>query len=269
MAHPEIVSREDWLTARKAFLAEEKALTRHKDRVNAARRRLPMVEVTEDYVFDTPDGTRRLLDLFEGRRQLIVYHFMLGPDPSPPDAVGKPWEDGCPGCSQVADNIGALEHLHARDTSFVMVSRARLSKIEAFKTRMGWIQPWVSSFGSRFNHDFHVTLDERIRPVEYNYKTKAELAAGGWTIAGEEHGLSVFLRVGDRVFHTYSQYARATEDIVGTLSLLDLTAYGRQEDWEDSPDGWPQTPIYGWQRLKDRYGPVAEPRAPSCCGGGG
>lgn len=256
MSHPPIVSRDAWLQARLALLEEEKALFRHKDRVNAMRRRLPMVEVTQDYLFETPEGPRRLIDLFEGRSQLVVYHFMFDPAAT----------EGCQGCSQIADSVGGLEHLHARDTTFVMVSRAPLAVFEPFRRRMGWTMPWVSSFGSSFNYDYHVTLDEAVAPVFYNYKTRAELAEGGWTTEGEEHGLSVFLRVGDKVFHTYSQYARASEEMVFALTMLDLTPYGRQETWEDSPDGWPQTPTYGWQRLKDRY----EADAPSsgCCSGG-
>jgi predicted dithiol-disulfide oxidoreductase (DUF899 family) len=198
--HHQIVSRAEWLSARKELLAKEKELTRHRDAVNAERRRLPMVRIEKDYVFEGPAGKVRLLDLFGERRQLIVYHFMF--DPS--------WDEGCPSCSFLVDNIGHLTHLHARKTSLALVSRAPLAKSEAFKKRMGWTVPWYSSFGSDFNYDFHVTMDETVAPVEYNYRNKAELLRKGETYftQGESHGLSVFLRDGAGVFHTYSTYAR-------------------------------------------------------------
>ena len=165
MPQHEIVSRDAWLAARKELLAHEKALTRQRDAVNAARRRLPMVRVEKDYAFAGPEGRAGLKDLFAGRRQLIVYHFMFDPD----------WEEGCRACSFLVDNIGHLSHLHARDTTLVLVSRAPFAKIQPFQRRMGWTIPWYSSFGSDFNHDFHVTLDERVTPVEYNYRNKEEL----------------------------------------------------------------------------------------------
>jgi len=224
MSLPEIVSREDWLVARTALLAREKELTKARDALNAERRRLPMVEVVEAYVFEGPDGRATLLDLFEGRRQLIVDHFMFDPD----------WEDGCASCSGRVDQYGNLEHLHARDTTMAVVSRAPFPKLAAFKARKGWTFPWYSSYGSDFNYDFHVTLDERVAPVEYNYRSKAEWEAAGVTgLEGELHGTSVFLRDGDRVFHTYSTYARGTEQVGGTHYYLDMTALGRQEDWEE------------------------------------
>ena len=235
--HPPIVSRDQWLGERKKLLAHEKELTRQYDRVNAERRRLPMVRIEKDYVFDAADGKRSLKDLFEGRRQLVIYHFMF--DPS--------WEKGCPGCTGYADAIGDLGMLGDRDTTFAFVSRAPLAKLEAYKAQKGWSIPWYSSFGSDFNYDFHVTNDERVAPVEYNYRSKAELEANKVpnAMTGEEHGLSVFFRVGDDVFHTYSAYARGTEALTDSRALLDMTPYGRQQDFEDSPQGWPQKPTYG------------------------
>jgi predicted dithiol-disulfide oxidoreductase (DUF899 family) len=235
MKLPHVVSRDEWLVARKAFLAREKEFTRERDKVNAERRRLPMVKIDKEYTFEGPNGTVRLLDLFEGRRQLIVYHFMF--DPS--------WDQGCPMCSFLADNIGHLAHLRdARDTSLVVVSRAPLTKIEPFKARMGWTFPWHSSFGSDFNYDFHVTLDEAVAPVEYNYKDKATLEKAGMSWPSEHHGLSVFLRDGDAVFHTYSTYARGGDLLLGTYNYLDLTPLGRQEEGPGSHEF----------RHHDRYG---------------
>ena len=190
-----------------------------------------MVEIVEDYVFTGPDGEARLLDLFEGRRQLILGHFMF--DPS--------WDDGCPSCSAGADEIsdGLLRHLHARDTTLVQVSRAPIEKIEDYKARKGWTFPWYSSYGSDFNYDFHVTLDESVRPLEYNYRTLAEHEQAGtaYYFDGEqpieEPGTSYFLRDGDRVFHTYSTFARGAEMTGGSYYFLDLTALGRQEEWEE------------------------------------
>lgn len=257
---PEVVSRAEWVKARKALLAEEKALTRQADALSAKRRRLPMVKVDKEYVFEGPKGRATLLELFEGRRQLIVYHFMLDPDGPVPGAEGPPRSEGCPGCSQVADCLPHLAHVHARDTSFTMVSRARLEKIAGFKARMGWNVPWVSSFGSDFNYDFHVTIDEAVAPFEYNYASKGELAARGQTwfnSVRETAGLSAFVRDGDEVFHTYSAYARGLETLLTTQKMLDLTAFGRQEEWEDSPEGWPQTPTGQWLRHHDKYGAEA------------
>jgi predicted dithiol-disulfide oxidoreductase (DUF899 family) len=168
MNYPKIVSRDEWLAARKELLAKEKELTRQRDALNAQRRRLPMVAIDKDYVFEGPEGRVRLIDLFDGRRQLILYHFMFEPGAPPAGKSGEPWEEGCSGCSFVADNIGHLSHLHARDTSLVLVSRAPIAKIKPFQTRMGWTIPWYSSFGSEFNYDFHVTTDEKVAPVEYN-----------------------------------------------------------------------------------------------------
>ncbi|HET7269869.1 MAG TPA: DUF899 domain-containing protein [Rubrobacter sp.] len=220
MSLPKVVSREEWITARKELLDREKELTRQRDKLNADRRRLPMVRIEKEYVFEGPDGKARLLHLFEGRRQLIVGHFMF--DPS--------WDEGCPSCTAGADEVsdGFLRHLHTRDTTFVYVSRAPLDKIEAYKASKGWTFPWYSSYGSDFNYDFHVTLDESVAPVEYNYRTDVE---GGQSF--EAPGRSCFLRDGDNVFHTYSVYARGLESAGGSYYFLDETALGRQEEWEE------------------------------------
>jgi predicted dithiol-disulfide oxidoreductase (DUF899 family) len=226
MAHPHVASREEWVVARKQLLAKEKELTRARDALSAERRRLPMVAVDKEYTFEGPAGPATLLDLFEGRRQLIVDHYMF--DPS--------WEEGCMSCAGRVDQYGNLAHLHARDTTMAVVSRAPLAKIEPFKARMGWTFPWYSSHGSDFNFDFHVTLDERVRELEYNYRTKAEFERLGTPLNFEQpfelHGTSCFLRDGDRVFHTYSTYARGTEQVGGTHYYLDMTALGRQEELE-------------------------------------
>jgi predicted dithiol-disulfide oxidoreductase (DUF899 family) len=230
MTLPRIATREEWLAARKELLAEEKELTRRRDALNARRRELPMVEITKDYVFEGPDGPARLLDLFEGRPQLIVYHFMF--DPS--------WEDGCPSCTAGTDELspGLLEHLHTRDTSYAMVSRAPLAKLRRWKEQHGWDVPWYSSSGTDFNVDFGVTIDESARPGTYNFRTKAEYEARGddffaYDQPFEMPGRSCFLTVDGRVFHTYSQYARGLESTGGSYYFLDLTALGRQEDWEE------------------------------------
>jgi predicted dithiol-disulfide oxidoreductase (DUF899 family) len=235
MNMPEIVSAQDWLEARKDLLTREKALTRARDELAAARRELPMTPVGKEYVFEGPDGTATLLDLFDGRTQLIVHHMMWAYDIDE-DGNEVPRDTGCPSCSAHADNIGDLVHLRQRNTSFVAVSRAPQSKIGPFHARMGWRFPWYSSHGSDFNHDFHVTLDERVQPVLLNYRTVEELAEHGveWSPArrGDYPGMSAFLRDGDRVFHTYSTFARGLEQVGGTHYLLDMTALGRQEPWE-------------------------------------
>jgi predicted dithiol-disulfide oxidoreductase (DUF899 family) len=236
--HPPIVSPDQWLAARKKLLAHEKELTRHYDRVNAERRRLPMVKLEKEYVFDGPNGKKSLKDLFEGRRQLIIYHFMFDPA----------WDKGCPGCTSFVDALGDLSLLNQRDTTFAVVSRAPLAKLDAYKAKKGWSIAWFSSFGSEFNYDFHVTFDPKVLPVEYNYRSEAEVAAAAGhsvLMEGEEHGLSVFFRIDDDVFHTYSAYARGTESLTDAYRLLDTTPYGRQQDFEDSPPGWPQKPTYG------------------------
>jgi predicted dithiol-disulfide oxidoreductase (DUF899 family) len=253
-ARPAIASREDWRAARKDLLAREKELTRQRDALNAARRRLPMVRVDKPYVFEGPAGRASLLDLFDGRSQLIIYHFMFDPDAPPPGKSGAPWNEGCPGCSFATDNLPQLAHLRARNTNLVLVSRAGWAKIAPFKARMGWTVPWYSSFGSDFNYDFNVTTDEAVRPVEYNFKDKATLEREGLTyhLAGEQPGLSVFLRDSERVYHTYSTYGRGLDWFLGTSHLLDLTPFGRQEAWEDSPPGWPKA-TGEWPLHHDRY----------------
>lgn len=233
---PRIVRREEWLEARKELLVKEKALTRARDELAAARRSLPMVPVTKEYVFTGADGRVTLLDLFDGRGQLIVDHMMWAFDVDE-DGTEVPRDTGCPSCSAHADNIGHLAHLHRRNTSFVAVSRAPYEKIAPFRERMGWTFPWVSSHGSDFNADFHVTVDERVRPVLLNYRTVDELGFE-WSPArrGDYPGMSCFLRDGDRVYHTYSTYARGLEQVGGTHYYLDMTALGRQEPWE-KPEG--------------------------------
>ncbi|SDX69627.1 Predicted dithiol-disulfide oxidoreductase, DUF899 family [Amycolatopsis xylanica] len=229
MNSPKVVSREEFTVARKKLLESEKELSHVRDRVNAERRALPMVEIDKDYVFDGPDGPLSLLGLFEGRKQLIVYHFMM-----PPGS-----DHLCPGCTMLSDNVGHLAHLHDRDTTFVAVARAPLAEITPVKERMGWVFPWYSSEGSDFNYDFHVSLDADVAPIEYNYRTAEELEAAGldWMLTGpgDWHGLSVFLRRGKRVYHTYSTYARGTDLLNGTFNYLDLTPLGRQGDGFYSP----------------------------------
>jgi predicted dithiol-disulfide oxidoreductase (DUF899 family) len=234
---PKVASPEEWRAERIRLLKEEKELTKHHDRVSAARRRLPMVKLDKMYEFDTPEGKKALADLFEGRTQLVVYHFMFDPE----------WEKGCGGCTGYVDAIGDLSMLHERNTTFALVSRAPLEKLEKYKAERGWDLTWVSSFGSDFNYDMHVTLDESVAPIEVNFESKEEFVRKHPTAApkGEVQGLSVFFKVGDDVFHTYSTYARGVENLVDSYTILDCTPYGRQEDWEDSPPGWPQKPTYG------------------------
>ena len=217
---PPVVTRDEWLTARKELLKAEKEALLARDAVTARRRDLPIVRIDKDYTFEGPDGKLRLADLFEGRDQLIVYHFMFGPDQ----------DEGHNSCSLLVDNISHAEHLHAGNTTIALVSRAPLAKLAPFKRRMGWTIPWYSSFGSDFNYDFHVTNDETVAPVEYNYKDKATLLAKGtpWYVSGEWQGLSVFLRDGDDVYHTYSTYERGLDPLVNTYTYLDLTPLGRQ-----------------------------------------
>jgi predicted dithiol-disulfide oxidoreductase (DUF899 family) len=225
---PPVVSEAEWQAAREQLLAKEKEATRQRDALAAERRRLPMVQIDKDYVLHGPEGEVSLLDLFEGRRQLILYHFMFGPNQ----------DAGCDGCSMVLDNICHLAHLHARDISFAVVSRAPLAKIEPFKRRMGWTVPWFSSHESDFNADFGVGPEEP-KPDAYQ--------------DGEMFGLSVFIRDGENVYRTYFTDRRGVEALGSTWSLLDLTPLGRQETWEDSPEGYPQTPPYQWWRLHDEY----------------
>ncbi|MEX0610031.1 MAG: DUF899 domain-containing protein [Balneolaceae bacterium] len=213
---PKIISKEKWLEEYSAFLEKEKEFTRQRDQLNAERRKLSMVEVQKEYEFEGTEGKESLIDLFEGRRQLIVYHHMLKPaDKSP-----------CSGCSMVVDNIGHLAHLHARDTTLVLVSRAPVDEIEAFKKRMGWDIPWFSVAESDFNPDFGITSG---------------------------FGVNVFLKDHKKIFHTYFTTGRGVEYLGSNWSYLDLTPFGRQELWEDSPEGYPQTKPYEWWRLHDEY----------------
>jgi predicted dithiol-disulfide oxidoreductase (DUF899 family) len=233
MSLPPIVSRDEWRLARTALLGKEKALTRARDELNAERRRLPMVEIDKTYVFDGPDGKADLADLFEGRRQLIVHHFMFDPD----------GDEGCPSCTASADELsdGLLRHLAARRTTLATLSRAPLAKLSRYREARGWTFPWYSSFDSDFNHDFGVTLDPAVAPPEYNFRSAAEYEARGregWVTDAsfELPGFSCLLRDGDRIFHTYSAFARGMEARGGSYHLLDLTALGRQEDWEEPRD---------------------------------
>ena len=236
---PEVVSQAEWLAARKELLAEEKELVRLRDRVNADRRRLPMVRVVKPYVFVGPDGEVSLLDLFDGRPQLVMHHFMWTYDI---DADGNehPRDSGCTSCATAADHIPAtLRQLHLRNTSLVAVSRAPYDKLAAFRDRMGWTFPWFSSSDSDFNYDFHTTVDDRVAPVLVHFRTETELAEAGtpwgqdWRARGDYPGISAFLRVGDEVFHTYTTFGRGIEEFHYGIPYLDLTALGRQEHWEE------------------------------------
>ena len=230
-----VVSREEWLASRMELLAKEKELTRLKDELSRQRRALPWVKVETPYVFEGPDGKETLADLFAGRSQLIVHHFMFSPD----------WEEGCVGCSFHADHDdGPLVHLENHDVSFVRVSRAPLAKIEEFNRRMGWRPKWVSSFGGSFNHDFHVSFTkEEMATGEtyYNYKASAALIE-------DLPGVSVFARdESGAVYHTYSCFGRGDEGAVGTYFYLDLTPKGRDETG-------PHRNLMDWVRHHDKYG---------------
>ena len=225
---PPEVSAAEWEEARHALLAKEKQATKERDVLAAERRRLPMVRIDKDYVLDGPKGKASLIDLFEGRRQLILYHFMFGPNQ----------DAGCDGCSMFIDQVGHLAHLHARDTSFAIVSRAPIEKVEAYRRRMGWEVPWYSSFESDFNVDFG---------------RSPETPQAGVYQDGESFGLSVFFRDDDSVFRTYFTSSRGVEALGSVWTLLDLTPLGRQEEWEDSPAGYPQSRPYEWWRRHDEY----------------
>lgn len=233
MPNPKVVSREEWLEARKALLAKERALSRQRDELARHRRELPSVRIEKGYVFEGPDGRASLADLFGARSQLIVYHFMFGPG----------WAQGCPSCSYLSDHVdGALPHLAARDVSFVAVSRAPLAQIQAFQQRMGWRFRWVSSHGNDFNYDFHVssTAEERARGrMAYNY--------GEMEFSGEElPGASAFYKdTQGSVFHTYSSYARGLDLMIGAYNWLDIAPKGRDED------GLKHT--MSWVRHHDKY----------------
>jgi len=214
MSLPEVVSRDEWLAARKKILVREKELTRQRDQLNADRRRMPMVKIEKEYLFQSPEGRVRLLDLFEGRRQLIVFHFMWAPD----------WDEGCPSCTATADEIseGLLDHLNVRGTSLAFVSRAPLAKLERLRNRKGWAIPWYSSFGTDFNYDFEVSTEN-----------------------GESPGVSTFYRAGDEVFFTYSIFDRGGDIFKNFYNYLDITHLGRREDELEHP--------WDWWRHKDRY----------------
>jgi len=230
MSLPEIVSREEWLVARKALLVQEKEATLRRDAVNADRRRLPMVRVDKDYVFTGPHGEVALADLFGDHDQLVIQHVMFDPA----------WADACPGCTAGLDELNAqfLAHLAHRNTAFVAVSRAPYPKLAAYADKRGWdFLPWYSSFGSSFNYDYHVSLDPSVTPVVFNYRDADELRAVGKGQVTEEaseiSGMSCFLRTPDGVFHTYSTFGRGTDHLGGAYGFLDLTALGRQEEWEE------------------------------------
>ena len=231
MSLPNIVTRDEWSAARRELLAKEKDLTKQRDQLNVDRRNLPMVEIDKDYRFVGPRGPLRLIDMFEGRNQLIVYHFMFHPE----------WEEGCSSCTAGTDELspGFLRHLHVRDTTYAMVSRAPLPKLEHWKEQRGWDLPWYSSDGSDFNYDFGVTIDASRGFDVYNFRTLDEFASMGQESMKTSDqpydmpGLSCFIQADGRVFHTYSQYARGLESTGGSYYFLDLTALGRQEEWEE------------------------------------
>src|SRR6516162_11283143 len=230
---PQVVSPEEWIAARTELLAKEKEVTRAEDAVDAARRALPVTEVTKAYAFTGPEGEVSLAGLFGGRRQLVTYHFMWRHAES-----GFPGEDqGCPTCSFLADSIGDLSHLHACDTTLVLVSRAPIASIERFQKRMGWQVPWYSSAGSDFNYDCHVSFDEARLPLEYNYMDTATLQRTAPFIRSgtDAFGASVFLREGDRIFHTYSSYGRGVDQLLATYRWLELAPLGRQRHVTEFP----------------------------------
>jgi predicted dithiol-disulfide oxidoreductase (DUF899 family) len=226
MSLPDVVSREQWLEARQRLLAQEKEMTRRHDELNATRRRLPMVKVDQEYVFEGPAGKVTLSDLFGGKRQLIVQHVMFGPD----------WDQPCPGCTAAIEelNPGVLDHVASRETAFVLASRAPYEKIKALAEERGWTVPWYSTHDSDFNYDYQVSLDAERGQRDYNYR--AEPALLGGDRSAEMPGYSCFLRDGDEIFHTYSAFARGTEYVGNAYTFLDMTALGRQEDWEEPKD---------------------------------
>ncbi len=231
---PAVATRDEWLAARLELLKKEKEYTRMRDTLNAQRRRLPMVKVAKDYRFRSPSGEKRLVDLFEARRQLIVHHFMWIDSES----------EGCPGCSMLVDTVGNLVHLNAANTTLAFVSRAPLAQLEAFRARMGWTIPIVSSADTDFNYDFQVTLDAGRGATTYNFRDVREQGGMIASYAGDLPGVSVFLRDGDDVHHTYSAYARGTEHESNVFGFLDFTPLGRQDGRDAQP----------WARLHDRYG---------------
>jgi predicted dithiol-disulfide oxidoreductase (DUF899 family) len=240
-----VVSRTEWLAARKKFLAKEKELTRLRDDISKQRRELPWEKVDKDYVFDGPNGKEKLADLFRGKSQLIVYHFMLGPE----------WAEGCPSCSMLADHFdGSVPHLNERDVTFLAVSRAPLTKIDAFKKRMGWQFEWVSSNGNDFNRDYHVsfTKDEMAKgPVEYNYTSQpfpSEEAPGASVFYKDEAG---------NIYHTYSTYGRGLDGMLNVYNWLDLAPKGRDEAGLSFS--------MAWVKHHDKYNASATKKDSSCC----
>jgi predicted dithiol-disulfide oxidoreductase (DUF899 family) len=239
-SYPKVASREEWLAARKELLAREKAATRERDAVNALRRRLPMVLVDKDYTFEGPHGALRLVDMFEDASQLYVHHFM--------------WIDarreGCPSCTAAMAQTftpATRAALKERDVTLACVARAPFAELARWAVERAWTFPFYSTNDGDFTYDYHVTLDERRAPIEYNYRDKAELLAHGMpehVLRGDWNACSVFMRRGNAVYHTYSAYARGMDALALPFTFLDLTPYGRQEDWEDSPPGWPQRPTY-------------------------
>jgi predicted dithiol-disulfide oxidoreductase (DUF899 family) len=221
---PPVVSQQEWEKAHAELMAKEKAATRQRDALAAERRRMPVVEIDKPYEFEGTNGKATLLDLFEGRPQMLLYHFMFAPSVDGwPDA-------GCPGCSMVLDQLGHQAHFRARSTQFSVVSVAPLDKIQAYRKRMGWDVPWYSSAGSDFNADFGLSTPQ-----------------------GETFGLSTFLRGGDKIYRQYLTNGRGVEALGSVWSYLDVTPLGRQENWEDSPDGYPQEEPYQWWRRHDEY----------------
>lgn len=258
MSLPRVVSREQWLSARKELLAKEKEHTRLRDAVTADRRRLPMVRVEKEYKFEGPGGHVSLADMFEGSRQLIVLHFMF--DPS--------WDAGCPTCAASSDELtpGQLAYLRARNTAFATISRAPFAKLSVYKKQRGWTFPWYSSYGNDFNYDFHVTLDETVAPVMYDYQTKEEILAASSPgddglidesanndlvdadVPVEIPGISCFLQDNGKVFHTYSTYAESVERIIDARSYLELTALGGNENLTRGEKTWPTRHLAHWRR---------------------
>jgi predicted dithiol-disulfide oxidoreductase (DUF899 family) len=233
MDFPKVVTQMEWLTARKELLAKEKDFTHQREALAAARRQMPAVKVEREYVFDGPRGTASLRDLFEGRRQLVIYHLMFEPTR----------KTACKHCSCVMDNIGgALIHLTARDTSFAAVSRAPIEKIEAFRKRMEWNFTWVSSFKNDFNYDYQVTLDPEKGYSTHNYRP--------FDFRGELPGLSVFIRAKEDILHSYSTYLRGIDVFLPMYHLLDATPLGRQEDKSNSMAAGEAS----WIRYHDSYG---------------
>jgi predicted dithiol-disulfide oxidoreductase (DUF899 family) len=230
MSLPDVVSREEWLQARTELLAREKELTKVQAALNADRRRLPMVKVDKEYVFTGPKGQVTLAGLFGDKRQLIIQHVMFGPE----------YEAPCPGCSAAINELspGILDHLASRDTTFVLASRAPYDRIAAAAAERGWFAPWYSTEGSDFNYDYRVTLDASRGQLEYNYRPEPDAVAD--QPSAERPGYSCFLRAGASddasIFHTYSVFARGTEYVGNAYTFLDMTALGRQEDWEE-PNG--------------------------------